>query len=151
MFDKFLEEYKEILYKCEKPSRYIGGEFLSFQKDFDKSDVKMLFAFPDKYEIGISNFGHKILYNIVNKREDLIADRVYAPEMDFCNLLKENNRLLYGLDTKRQMKDFDFIGFALQYELSYTTILAMLDMGGVPVLNKERKNSIKKKGFLILL
>lgn len=141
MFNEFLKEYQEILYKCEKPSRYIGGEYLSFQKDFDKADVKMLFAFPDKYEIGISNFGHKILYNIVNKKEDLIADRVYAPEPDFCSLLRQNNKLLYGLDTKRPICDFDFIGFALQYELSYTTILQMLDMGGVPILNKDRKDN----------
>lgn len=135
----FLDEFEEILYKCERPSRYIGGEFLTYQKDFNKACVKTLLAFPDKYEIGISNFGHKILYHIINSREDFLADRVYAPDFDFKKLLEKSGKKLYALDTKEPAKNFDMIGFSLQYELSYTTILAMLEMMDIPVFSKDRK------------
>ncbi|MCX4275124.1 MAG: TIGR03960 family B12-binding radical SAM protein [Candidatus Gastranaerophilales bacterium] len=134
----FLEEYSPVLYNCERPSRYIGGEFLAIKKDFNKADVKVLMAFPDKYEIGISNFGHKILYHIINNHEKMLADRIYAPEKDFCELLEKYNKPLYSLDLKKPLNSFDFIGFALQYEMSYTTILKMLDMGKIPVLSKDR-------------
>ena len=134
----FLDEYSPVLYNCERPSRYIGGEFLSIKKDFNNADVKILMAFPDKYEIGISNFGHKILYHIINNEENMLADRIYAPEKDFCELLEKYNKPLYSLDSKKPLNDFDFIGFALQYEMSYTTILKMLDMGKIPVLSKDR-------------
>ncbi len=135
---EFLSEYSPVLYNCERPSRYIGGEFLSVKKDFNKADTKVLLAFPDKYEIGISNFGHKILYHIVNSKENLLADRIYAPEKDFCELLNKYNKPLYSLDNKKAMGDFDFIGFALQYEMSYTTILKMLEMGKIPIYSKDR-------------
>ena len=141
MSKDFFENYSEILYKCEKPSRYIGGEFLSAKKDFNEAKVKVALAFPDKYEIGISNFGHKILYHILNEREEFLADRVYAPEQDFIQLLKKEGKELYSLDCKKPLREFDFIGFALQYELSYTTLLAMLEMSKVPVLSSERLES----------
>lgn len=136
----FLNEYSPVLYNCERPSRYIGGEFLSVKKDFNKVETKILLAFPDKYEIGISNFGHKILYHIINNKDNLLADRVYAPEKDFCELLEKYNKTLYSLDNKQPLKAFNFIGFALQYEMSYTTILKMLEMGNIPVLSSERKD-----------
>ncbi len=138
---EFLAEYSPVLYNCERPSRYIGGEFLSVKKDFNKVDTKVLLAFPDKYEIGISNFGHKILYHIINSREDFLADRIYAPEKDFCELLDKYNKPLYSLDNKKAMNDFDFIGFALQYEMSYTTILKMLEMGKIPIFSNDREKS----------
>lgn len=134
----FLNEYSPVLYNCERPSRYIGGEFLSIKKDFDKAETKILLAFPDKYEIGISNFGHKILYHIINSKENLLADRVYAPEKDFCALLEKYNKTLYSLDNKKPLKAFDFIGFALQYEMSYTTILKMLEMADIPIFSSDR-------------
>lgn len=137
----FLDKYSPVLYNCERPSRYIGGEFLSVKKDFNKAETKILLAFPDKYEIGISNFGHKILYHIINNKDNLLADRVYAPEKDFCELLEKYNKTLYSLDNKQPLKAFNFIGFALQYEMSYTTILKMLDMGNIPVLSCERKDN----------
>lgn len=136
----FLNEYSPVLYNCERPSRYIGGEFLSVKKDFNKAETKILLAFPDKYEIGISNFGHKILYHIINNKDNLLADRVYAPEKDFCELLEKYNKTLYSLDNKQPLKAFNFIGFALQYEMSYTTILKMLEMANIPVLSSERKD-----------
>ena len=136
--DKVLDDFEALLYRCEKPSQYIGGEFLSYKKDFNTSDVKFLLAFPDKYEIGISNFGHKILYHVINSRKNFLADRLYAPELDFKKLAQKKNFLLRGFDTKKNARDFDFIGFSLQYELYYTTILAMLEMSGIPVFAKER-------------
>lgn len=136
----FLNEYSPVLYNCERPSRYIGGEFLSVKKDFNKAETKILLAFPDKYEIGISNFGHKILYHIINNKDNLLADRVYAPEKDFCELLEKYNKTLYSLDNKQPLKAFNFIGFALQYEMSYTTILKILEMANIPVLSSKRKD-----------
>lgn len=133
-------ELEKILRQSEKPSRYIGGEFLSANKDFDKAHVRVLYAFPDKYEIGISNFGFKILYNIVNKQENFMADRVYAVENDFKNLLIENKYPLYGLESKKSAKAFDIIGFGLQYELAYTTVLKMLEMSDIPVFSKDRND-----------
>ena len=136
--DKFLNEYGEILYQTERPSRYIGDEFGSFNKDFNKAQGKFLFAFPDKYEIGISNFGHKIIYDLINKKENLMCDRIYAPDKDFIDLLSKNNLGLYALESKRKPIEFDIIGFALQYEMCYSTVLKMLEMSNIPVLSKDR-------------
>lgn len=128
----FFEEYHENLHKCSKPYQYVGGEIFSANKDFDKATVRYAMCFPDKYEIGISNLGARILYNQINKQERYMADRTYAPEPDF----KPN--LLYGVETKRPIKEFDAIGFSLQYELAYPTVLKMLDMAGIHVQNKDR-------------
>lgn len=128
----FFEEYHENLHKCSKPYQYVGGEIFSANKDFDKATVRYAMCFPDKYEIGISNLGARILYNQINKQERYMADRTYAPEPDF----KPN--LLYGVETKRPIKEFDAIGFSLQYELAYPTVLKMLDMAGIHVQNKNR-------------
>ncbi len=132
---EFIEKYHESLYSCNKPYQYIGGEFLSFNKNFDDAKVKFAFAFPDKYEIGISNLGQRILYSIVNEQEKYMADRVYAPEKDF------QPEILYGLESKRAIKDFDAVGFSIQYELSYPTILKMLDMSDIPYKNSDRKET----------
>lgn len=139
--DEFLKDYGGILYKIERPSRYIGDEFGSYDKDFDKADAKFLFAFPDKYEIGISNFGHKIIYDLINKDKNCLCDRMYAPDKDFLELLKLNNKTLYALESKRKPLEFDVVGFGLQYEMCYTTVLKMLEMSDIPVLSKERDNS----------
>lgn len=134
----FLDEFSLILHSCERPSRYIGSEFLSANKDFDSADVKVAFVFPDKYEIGISNFGHKILYHIVNSKEKYMADRAYAPDKDFLELLKENNKSLYALESKKPLKSFDFWAVALQYEMSYTTVLKLLEASNIPPLSADR-------------
>lgn len=138
--DKFLNEYGDILYQTERPSRYIGDEFGSYNKDFNSASGKFLFAFPDKYEIGISNFGHKIIYDLINKKENLMCDRIYAPDKDFVDLLSKNNLSLYALESKRKPIEFDVIGFALQYEMCYSTVLKMLEMSNIPVLNSERND-----------
>ncbi|GBF23086.1 radical SAM [Candidatus Gastranaerophilus sp. (ex Termes propinquus)] len=134
----FLDEYSCILEACEKPSRYIGEEYLSCAKNFNEAKVRFLLAFPDKYEIGISNFGFKILYHMLNSHKDFLADRLCAPDKDFLELLKGAGKTLYSLELKEPVKKFDFVGFALQYELSYTTILKMLEMSDIPIFSNER-------------
>ena len=139
--DEFTKDFEKILTATERPSRYIGDEFGSYDKDFNKAKTRFVFAYPDKYEIGISNFGGKILYDLINKEDDLMCDRTYAPEIDFLNLLKENNKLLYSHEAKKTIKDFDFIGFGLQYEMNYTTVLKMLEISGInPISNLRKEN-----------
>ncbi len=138
----FFRNQYEALYNATKPYQYVGGEFLSYNKDFDSASVKFAFVFPDKYEIGISNLGVRIIYDRVNsyKRTSgnseispYMADRAYAPEPDF------KPELLYGVESKRPLKEFDAIGFSLQYELSYPTVLKMLEMSGIGIRNTDRK------------
>lgn len=131
----FFRNQYEALYNANKPYQYVGGEFLSYNKDFDSASVKFVFVFPDKYEIGISNLGVRIIYDRVNSVDKYLADRAYAPEPDF------KPEFLYGVESKRALKDFDGIGFSLQYELSYPTVLKMLEMSGVGVKNSERTES----------
>ena len=129
----FFRNQHDALYRATKPSQYVGGEFLSYNKDWDSSSVRFAFVFPDKYEIGISNLGVRIIYDRVNHVERMLADRAYAPEPDF------KPEFLYGVESKRALKDFDGIGFSLQYELSYPTVLKMLEMSGVNVKNVDRR------------
>ncbi len=129
----FFEKYHDALYNCNKPYQYVGGEFLSHNKNFDEAKVRFAFAFPDKYEIGISNLGVRILYELINK--DYMCDRVYAPEPDF------KPETLYGLESKRPLKEFDAVGFSIQYEMSYPTILKMLEMAQIPYKNAERSDT----------
>ena len=131
----FFTKYNNSLYNCFKPYQYVGGEFLSHNKDFCSAKVKFAMAFPDKYEIGISNLGVRILYEIINNHPDYMCDRVYAPEKDFTP------DPLYALESKRALKDFDAIGFSLQYEMSYPTVLKMLDMAGIPYKNSDRTDN----------
>jgi Fe-S oxidoreductase len=128
----------DILFRVEKPARYIGGELNSFIKDKNNVDVRFAFCFPDVYEVGMSHLGMKILYYILNKREDTYCERVFTPWPDLENLMREKEILLYALESKDPIKDFDFIGFTLQYEMSYTNILNMLDLAGVPIRASER-------------
>ena len=128
----FFRNQHEALFNATKPYQYVGGEFLSYNKDWDSSSVRFAFVFPDKYEIGISNLGVRIIYDRVNKVDRMLADRAYAPEPDF------KPDFLYGVESKRALKDFDGIGFSLQYELSYPTVLKMLEMSGIGVKNSER-------------
>lgn len=131
----FFREQNEALHNCTKPYQYVGGEFLSYNKDFDSAEIRMLLAFPDKYEIGISNLGVRVLYEQVNKTKTYMADRVYAPEPDF------RPNPLYAVESKRPAKDFDVIGFSLQWELAYPTVLKMLEMAKIPYKNSDRSDS----------
>ncbi len=134
----FFEEYHELLYNCNKPYQYVGGEFLSRNKKFEAAKVTFAFAFPDKYEIGISNLGQRVLYGIVNDHPDFMADRIYAPEADFKKNLIETGKEFYSLESKTPLKNFDLIGFSLQYEMSYPTVLAMMEMAKFPHKSSER-------------
>lgn len=139
--NKFFEEYHELLYNCNKPYQYVGGEFLSRNKNFEVAKVTVAFAFPDKYEIGISNLGQRILYGLVNDHPDFVADRIYAPEVDFKENLIKSGKDFYSLESKTHLKNFDLIGFSLQYELSYPTVLAMMEMAGINVRSNQRGES----------
>ncbi|MBI6871677.1 TIGR03960 family B12-binding radical SAM protein [Clostridium aciditolerans] len=128
----------DILFKVEKPARYIGGELNSYNKDKNKVDIRFAFCFPDVYEVGMSHLGMKILYHILNERKDTYCERVFAPWPDMEKQMRENNIPLYGLESKDPINNFDFIAFTLQYEMSYTNILNMLDLAGVPIRASER-------------
>ncbi|MBQ0066910.1 MAG: TIGR03960 family B12-binding radical SAM protein [Phascolarctobacterium sp.] len=126
----------DVLNKIEHPSRYIGGEFASIVKQ--NVNVRIALAFPDVYEVGMSYLGFKILYHLVNKEENLAAERVYAPWTDMEQVIREKDLFLRTLETKRALYECDFVGFTLQYELSYTNILNMLELGGIPIKAKDR-------------
>ncbi|WP_040197420.1 TIGR03960 family B12-binding radical SAM protein [Candidatus Soleaferrea massiliensis] len=132
------EKLEKILMKAQKPARYIGGELNSVVKDKDEVDIRFGFCFPDLYEVGMSHLGMKILYSLMNEREDIWCERIFSPDRDMEKLMRENGILLYGLESLEPVKDFDMIGFTLQYELSFTTILNMLDLAGLPVESKDR-------------
>lgn len=131
----------DILYKVEKPSRYVGGELNEVIKDPKEVDIRFGFCFPDVYEVGMSHLGSRILYHVLNERKDTYCERVYAPWPDMEKLMRENNVPLYALETKDPISEFQFLGFTLQYEMSYTNILNMLNMGGVSLRASERKGN----------
>ena len=132
------KEIEKFLLKVQKPGRYTGGELNSIVKDKSKVDIRYAFCFPDTYEIGMSHLGMKILYSLVNAREDAWCERVFAPWVDMEDVMRENNIPLYALESGDAIKDFDVLGFTMQYELSYTNVLNMLDLAGLPVRSKDR-------------
>ncbi|MCL2815765.1 MAG: TIGR03960 family B12-binding radical SAM protein [Oscillospiraceae bacterium] len=132
------KEYEKLLAKVQKPARYTGGEYNEVIKDKSKIDVRFAFAFPDMYEIGMSNLGMKILYGVLNSLDYVWCERVFAPAGDMAEQLKQNNFALYALESGDALRDFDFIGFTLQYELSYSNVLYMLDLADIPALSKQR-------------
>ncbi len=132
------DKIQQIALQAQKPARYVGGEYGSVIKDKSKIDVRFAFCFPDTYDVGMSHLGMKILYGLKNARENFWCERVFAPEKDFEKLMRENGIPLYALESMDPIKDFDFIGFTLQYELCYTTVLNMLDLAGLPVRAKDR-------------
>jgi len=136
------EKIEKILLSVQKPSRYIGGEVGSVIKDKSKIDVRFAFCFPDTYDIGMSHLGMKILYSLINERENYWCERVFAPAEDFEQLMRDNNIPLYGLESLDPLTEFDFIGFTMQYELSYTNVLNMLDLAGIPVYARDRGDSL---------
>lgn len=132
------DKIEKLLLNVKTPSRYIGGELNSVVKDKNKVDMRFAFCFPDTYEIGMSHLGMKILYSLTNERENFWCERVFAPDVDFEKLMRENDIPLYGLESLEPIKDFDFIGFTIQYEMCYTNILNMLDLAELPVKAKDR-------------
>ncbi|MCX7709915.1 MAG: TIGR03960 family B12-binding radical SAM protein [Clostridia bacterium] len=127
-----------ILRNVEKPSRYTGNEWNSVTKSLDKINIRFAFGFPDVYEIGMSHLGSKILYHLLNQREDTWCERVFAPWVDMEEQMRKNQIPLFALESKDPIKSFDFFGFTLQYEMSYTNIINMLDLAGVPLKSSMR-------------
>jgi radical SAM family uncharacterized protein len=131
-----------LLAHVQKPGRYVGQEWNSVVKDWDAMQVKLALAYPDTYEIGMSNLGLMLLYDLVNQRPNYVAERIYAPWNDMEAAMRAAHVPLYSLETRHSLDEFDVIGFSLQHELTYTNVLNMLDLGQIPVLAKERSNGI---------
>jgi len=129
-----------ILPLVEKPARYTGGELNSVVKDKSSVDIRVAFCFADTYEVGMSHLGMKILYGLLNERSDTWCERVFAPWVDMEDQMRKNEIPLYGLESMEPIRNFDFLAFTLQYEMSYTNILNMMDLAGVPLLQKDRKD-----------
>ncbi len=135
------QKLNDLLLTVKNPSRYIGGELNSVVKNRDEVDVRFAFCFPDSYDVGMSHIGMKILYSLKNQHKNWWCERVFSPWVDFEQVMRENGILLYGLESLDPIKEFDFIGFTIQYELCYTTILNMLDLAGLEVRAKNRLDS----------
>ena len=128
----------DILCKVEKPSRYVGGELNQVIKNPEDVNIRFAFCFPDVYEVGMSHLGTRILYHTINERKDTYCERVFTPWPDMEALMRENDIKLFSLETKTSLDKFDMLGFTLQYEMSYTNILNMLDMSGITIRSSER-------------
>ncbi len=128
----------EILLKIEKPARYIGNEINSVIKDKEKTDIRFAMCFPDVYEIGMSHLGIQILYDMLNRFDDTWCERVYSPWTDLDKIMRERNIPLFALESQEPVKNFDFLGITLQYEMCYTNILQILDLSQIPILSEER-------------
>lgn len=128
----------EILMEIEKPARYIGNEVNMIKKNPEDMDIRFCMCFPDVYEIGMSHLGIQIIYDTINKREDAYCERVYSPWPDLDKIMREKNIPLFSLETQTPVKEFDFLGITLQYEMCYTNILQILELSGIPIWAKHR-------------
>ena len=128
----------EILLNIEKPARYIGGEVNSVMKDKEKVDIRFAMCFPDVYEIGMSHLGIQILYDMFNRRGDTWCERVYSPWSDLDKVLREKNIPLFALESQDPVRDFDFLGITIQFEMCYTNILQILELSHIPLHASER-------------
>lgn len=130
----------EILLNIDKPARYIGNEINMVTKDIHQVDVRFAMCFPDVYEIGMSHLGIQILYDMLNQRQDVYCERVYSPWIDLDKIMREKQIPLFSLETQSPIKDFDFLGITIQYEMCYTNILQILDLSKIPLFASERTN-----------
>lgn len=130
--------FEDTLKRVRKPGRYINGEWNAIHKDHSKVEVKVALAYPDTYEIGLSNLGLSILYDLLNRRPDTVAERVYAPWFDMEQEMHENDIPLYALESSQPLSAFDIVGFTLQYEMNFTNILSMLNLAGIPFKSTDR-------------
>ena len=128
----------KILLKVDKAARYIGGEVNSVMKDKNEIDIRFAMCFPDVYEIGMSNLGMMILYNMFNQREDVWCERLFSPWPDLDKVMREQNIPLFALESQEPIRDFDFLGITLGYEMCYTNILQVLDLSGIPLKSADR-------------
>ena len=132
------EKIDGLLDRVQKPARYMGGEMNAVLKDPDSVAIRYAFAFPDVYEVGMSHLGSRILYDIINKREDALCERVFTPWVDMADLMRQENVPLFSLETRSPVRGFDMLGITLQYEMSYTNILELLDLAGIPLHSEDR-------------
>lgn len=132
------EQIDSLLDRVQKPARYMGGEMNCVLKDPNSVDIRYAFAFPDVYEVGMSHLGSRILYDIINKREDALCERVFMPWVDMADLMRQEGVPLFSLETRSPIGGFDMLGVTLQYEMSYTNILEMLDLAGIPLRSEDR-------------
>ena len=128
----------EILLSIQQPARYIGGEVNMVVKDPSQVDIRFAMCFPDAYEIGMSHLGIQILYDMFNRREDIYCERVYSPWTDLDKIMREQQIPLFAIESQDPIKDFDFLGITLQYEMCYTNILQVLDLGQIPLHAADR-------------
>ncbi|WP_026475952.1 TIGR03960 family B12-binding radical SAM protein [Alkaliphilus transvaalensis] len=128
----------DLLYKVEKPARYLGNELNSVHKEVNDNTIRFAFCFPDIYEIGMSHLGMQILYHLLNSKEEVFCERVFSPAVDMEEEMRKNKIPLFALESREPIKEMDFVGFTLQYEMSYTNILNMLDLGEIPLYSKDR-------------
>lgn len=128
----------EILLKIEKPARYIGNEVNSVMKDKNEVDIRFAMCFPDVYEIGMSHLGIQILYDMFNRRDDVWCERVYSPWLDLHKIMKEEQIPLFALESQDPIREFDFLGITIQYEMCYTNILQILDLSQIPIHSRDR-------------
>lgn len=134
-------EFYKMLSRVEKPGRYVGKEINSYVKNPKEVDVRFAFTFPDIYEIGMSHLGMHILYNLINELDYAWCERVFSPALDMEKELRENNLPMFSLESRTPLKEFDFLGFTLQFELSFTNILNIMDMSGIELFSKDRNNN----------
>ena len=133
-----MDTLDRILYRVSKPARYAGGEWNAAVKDWQSASLRVALAYPDIYEVGMSSLALPILYDALNRQLGVLAERVFAPWTDMEAVLREKAMPLFSLESRRPLRDFDVIGFSLSYELTYTNVLNMLDLAGVPPLSAER-------------
>ena len=129
-----------LLPRVTKPARYVGGELNSIRKDWDSASARVALVYPDVYEVGMSNLGLQILYDLVNRERDLLAERAYSPWIDMETLMRERGIPLFSLESRRPLTDFDLLGVSLSMELTYTNVLNLLDLSGLPLLAAERED-----------
>src|SRR5215471_3369973 len=130
--------YAPFVHLVQKPARYLGGEFGAVVKDWSAVQARVCLAFPDLYDIGMSHLGFKILYKILNDDPRTLAERAYAPWVDMQDELRKRGLPLVSLESARALREFDVVGFSLQFELTYTNVLTMLDLGGIPLRSSDR-------------
>lgn len=137
------EKIERILPLVQKPARYTGGELNSVVKDKENVDIRFAFCFPDTYEIGMSHLGMKILYSLINSRDNYWCERVFAPDTDMEKIMREQGIPLFGLESRDALTDFDAVGFTLQYELSFTNVLNMLNLSNIPLRSEDRGETLE--------
>ena len=133
-----MKNLEELLMGVEKPGRYLGGDWNERRKNPESARTKVALVFPDLYEVGMSYLGQKILYSILNDNPSILAERVFAPWIDFEQKLRSRKIPLYSLENKIPLAQFDILGFSLLYELNYSNILTILDLGHIPLFSSER-------------